>query len=264
VNGAHWANRVSGKAYPREVGTESVIFTLNEPIKVEAGTTYDNLRIRYFVKDGFTSVSASGVSLTDYAMNAQADGLGADLTADLTIVPDFGSGDAMLSLENTGATDGYITLLEISGTPIYIADTVTQVVDVATDDDTFYGKIEMLLDQKYQEDPTVTLDQITLLAARYSTRTNTIETITFCASKCVQLATVYMFCDIGAKIPLQYTEFAIDEIYTIQGMDVYMQGNATFCKLYVKPARFDTYKFWILGVPGSSELGTTTTLGIES
>jgi hypothetical protein len=263
VNGAHWANRVSGKAYPREVGTESVIFTLFEPIKVEANTTYDKLRIRYFVKDGFTSVSASGVSLTDYAMNAQADGLGANLTAALTVTPDFGSGDAMLSLENTGDVDGYVTVIEVSGTPIYIADTVTQVVDVATEDDTFYGRIEMLLDQKYQEDPTVTLDQITLLAARYSTRTNTIESITFCASTCVQLATVYMFGDIGTKIPLQYTEFAIDEIYTIQGMEVYMRGNATFCKLYVKPARFDTYKFWKLGTPGSSELGTTTMLGSD-
>jgi len=263
VNGAHWANRVSGKAYPREVGTESVIFTLFEPIKVEANTTYDKLRIRYFVKDGFTSVSASGVSLTDYAMNAQADGLGADLTAALTVTPDFGSGDAMLSLENTGDVDGYVTVIEVSGTPIYIADTVTQVVDVATEDDTFYGRIEMLLDQKYQEDPTVTLDQITLLAARYSTRTNTIESITFCASTCVQLATVYMFGDIGTKIPLQYTEFAIDEIYTIQGMEVYMRGNATFCKLYVKPAHFDTYKFWKLGTPGSSELGTTTMLGSD-
>ena len=263
VNGAHWANRVSGKAYPREVGAESVIFTLFEPIKVEANTTYDKLRIRYFVKDGFTSVSASGVSLTDFAMNAQADGLGADLTADLTVTPDFGSGDAMLSLENTGDVDGYVTVIEVSGTPIYIADTVTQVVDVATEDDTFYGKIEMLLDQKYQEDPTVTLDQITLLAARYSTRTNTIESITFCASTCVQLASVYMFGDISTKIPLQYTEFAIDEIYTIQGMEVYMRGNATFCKLYVKPAHFDTYKFWKLGTPGSSELGTTTMLGSD-
>ena len=263
IHGAHYANRVSGKAYPREVGTESVIFTLNEPIEIEAGETIDNLRVRYLVKDGYVAVSASDVSITDYAMNSQEDGLGSDLTADLTITPTFGSGDAQLELENTGASTGYITVIEISGLPIYIGDPITQQVDIPTDDGTYYGKIEMLLDQKYQVDPTRTLDQITLLAVRYSTRTNTIEQVTFCVNTDEALAGVYMFCDIGSKIPLKHTAFEIDETYIIQGIDIWMKGTATFCRFYLKASRFDTYQFWELAVEGSSELGTTTVLGID-
>lgn len=264
VHGAYYANRVSGKAYPREVGSSSVIFRLNEPIEVKAGEAVENLRIRYLVKEGYVSVSASDVSVTDYEMNSQEDGLGSDLTSNLTITPTFGSGDAQLKLENTGFIDGWVTVLELSGLPVYIGDPITQLVDVDTTEGLYYGKIEMLLDQKYQVDPTRTLDQITLLAVRYSTMTNTIEQVTFCVNTDEALASVYMFCDVGSKIPLKHTAFEIDEPYIIQGMDVWMQGNATFCRLYVKPSRYDTYSFWELAVAGSSELGSTTVLGIEA
>ena len=263
VHGAYYANRVSGKAYPREVGSSSVIFTLNEPIEVKAGETVENLRIRYLVKEGYVSVSASNVSVTDYEMNSQEDGLGTDLTSDLTITSTLGSGDAQLKLENTGLSDGWVTVLQISGLPVYIGDPITQMVDVDTTEGLYYGKIEMMLDQKYQVDPTRTLDQITLLAVRYSTMTNTIEQVMFCVNTDEALASVYMFCDVGSKIPLKHTAFEIDEPYIIQGIDIWMQGNATFCRLYVKPSRYDTYSFWELGVSGSSELGSTTMLGIE-
>jgi hypothetical protein len=263
VHGAYYANRVSGKAYPREVGSSSVIFRLNEPIEVKAGEAVENLRIRYLVKEGYVSVSASNVSVTDYAMNSQEDGLGTDLTSDLTITTTFGSGDANLSYQNTGLTDGWVTVLELSGLPVYIGDPITQLVDVDTTEGLYYGKIEMLLDQKYQVDPTRTLDQITLLAVRYSTMTNTIEQVMFCVNTDEALASVYMFCDVGSKIPLKHKAFEIDEPYIIQGMDVWMQGNATFCRLYVKPSRYDTYSFWELAVAGSSELGSTSVLGIE-
>lgn len=264
VHGAYYANRVSGKAYPREVGSSSVIFRLNEPIEVKAGEAVENLRIRYLVKEGYVSVSASDVSVTDYEMNSQEDGLGSDLTSNLTITPTFGSGDAQLKLENIGFIDGWVTVLELSGLPVYIGDPITQLVDVDTTAGLYYGKIEMLLDQKYQVDPTRTLDQITLLAVRYSTMTNTIEQVTFCVNTDEALASVYMFCDVGSKIPLKHTAFEIDEPYIIQGMDVWMQGTATFCRLYVKPSRYDTYSFWELAVAGSSELGSTTVLGIEA
>ncbi len=220
--------------------------------------------MRYVVEDGYKSITARNVSLTDYAMNSAEDGTGDDLTADLTITGTYGSGDAQFSLlENTGETDGWITTIEISGDPIYIGDTVSQVVEMPSGDDTLYGKIEQTLDQKYQADPTRTLDQITLLATRYGAqRINTVEDMTFCANRNEILAAVYALTDLDARLPVSVPEYGIAEDYYVQGLEVSFRGNTTWVKAYLKPARVETYIFWQVGVPGFSELGLSTTFGI--
>jgi len=264
VNGAHYANRWLGKTYPRRVGSAEVIFMLNTPLKLESGEVRENLRVRYAVIDGYAGISAQNVSITHAAMNSQADGLGDDLTADLDISGTFGAGDAALRIENTSNQEAWITEIEISGDPVYIGDTVTQVVDVDSDDDSLFGQIEMTLDQKYQSDPMRTLGHISVLAVRYSQRTNTVEEVIFCANRNRILASVYMLTDIGGRIPLEVVEYGLREDYYIQGVDTWMDGLYTWCKLYLKPARLDSYRFWKLGEPGYSELGATTTLGIET
>ena len=263
VNGAHYANRWIGKTYPRKVGTTAVIFRLNKPIELEAGQKRENMRVSYVVADGFKRISAQNAALTSSAMNSAEDGSGTNLTADLTITGTYGSGDALLTLENTGDTDGFVTTLEISGDPIYIGDTVSQVVEIASGDDTLYGKIERVLDQKYQSDPTRTFDQITLLATRYGAqRLNTVEYIEFCADKNATLAAVYNLTDLSARLPISVPEYGIAEDYFVQGVEVSFESNRTWCKYYLKPARVETYIFWQVGVPGFSELGLTTAFGI--
>ncbi|MEM5768498.1 MAG: hypothetical protein AAGU32_09470, partial [Bacillota bacterium] len=105
---------------------------LNKPIKLDAGEKRENMRVSYVVADGFKRISAQNAALTSSAMNSAEDGSGTNLTADLTITGTYGSGDALLTLENTGDTDGFVTTLEISGDPIYIGDTVSQVVEIAS------------------------------------------------------------------------------------------------------------------------------------
>lgn len=264
VNGANYASRWIGKSYPRQVGSTTVIFRLNKAIKLDAGETRENLRVRYIVPEGFRSITAKNVSLTDYAMNSKEDGTGTDLTTDLTITASYGSGDALFELlENTGETDGYVTKIELSGDPIYIGDTVSQVVEIASGDDTLYGKIERVLDQKYQSDPIRTLDQITLLATRYGAqRVNTVETIEFCANSNEVLAAIYAMTDQTARLPIHVAEYDISEDYYVNGIENWYDGDFTFCRLYLKPARVETYVFWKIGVPGNSELGFSTRLGI--
>lgn len=263
INGANYATRWIGKTYPRKVGTTAVIFRLNKAIKLDAGDKRENMRVRYVVADGFKSITARNVSLTSYAMNSLEDGTGDDLTADLTITGTYGSGDAQFDLENTGDVDGYVTTIEISGDPIYIGDTVSQVEEIASGDDTLYGKIEKTLDQKYQSDPTRTLDQITLLATRYGAqRVNTVEYIEFCANLNETLAAVYALTDQSARLPIYVPEYDIREDYYVNGIDAWYDGVFTFCRLYLKPARVETYIFWKIGQPGNSELGSSTRLGI--
>jgi hypothetical protein len=265
TNGAHFTNRVLGKCYPKKLGATTEIYRLNSPLSLKAGETRTNLRVSYLVEAGYVSVAADDVAIKGTpAMFVNSNGTGANLSAYLTVTGTFGAADASLTLENTGATDGYVTSLVLEGTPIYIGDTISQVVEIATEGSEYYGHIETVLDQKYQTDPEHNFDQISILATKYSERINTVQDITFCANASNILAGLYMMNDIGSKIPIVYAGGNIDEDYFIHGIEVWSEGNATLCKFTLKPASYDSFNFWAIESLGYSELGETTVLGIES
>lgn len=269
-NGAHFTNRVLGKCYPKKVGTTAEIYRLQTPLSLEAGETREKLRVRYLVEDGYVGVAASDVSLKSSAMWSDRGGTVTDLSADLDVTGTYGAGDAELTLTNSGTVDGYVVGaagvpgIVLQGDPIYIGDTITQIVDIATAGSEFYGHIEMTLDQKYQSDPQRNYTQTEILANRYSERINTIQSIDFCANGSNVLAGLYLLCDVGSKIPLKYDGANVDDYYYIQGIKIRQQGNATFCHYIVKPAIYDNYLFWQLGTADFSELGETTVLAGEN
>ena len=187
-NGAYFANRVLGKCYPKKIGSTAEIYRLQTPLSLRAGETRDKLRVRYLVEDGYVDVAASNVSLKSKSMYSDSGGTVTDLSASLTVTGTYGAGDAELTLTNGGTVEGYVVGgtatpgIVLQGDPIYIGDTITQIVDVATEGSEFYGHMEMTLDQKYQSDPQETYAQIEILANRYSDRINTIQSIDFCAN----------------------------------------------------------------------------------
>jgi hypothetical protein len=269
-NGAHFTNRVLGKCYPKKIGSTAEIYRLQTPLSLKAGETRDKLRVRYLVEDGYVDVAASNVSLKSKAMYSDSGGTVTDLSSSLTVTGTYGAGDAELTLVNGGTVDGYVVGaagvpgIILQGDPIYIGDTITQIVDIATEGSEYYGHIEMTLDQKYQSDPQRNYTQTEILANRYSERLNTIQSIDFCANASNVLAGLYLLCDVGSKIPLKYEGAGVDDYYYIQGVKIWQQGNATFCRYIVKPAGYDNYLFWQLGVAGYSELGETTVLAGEN
>ena len=269
-NGAHFTNRVLGKCYPKKIGATSEIYRLNTPLSLKAGETREKLRVRYLVEDGYVAVAASDVSLKSSSMWSDTGGTVTDLSADLDVSGTYGAADAELTLTNSGTVDGYVIGgtatpgIVLQGDPIYIGDTITQIIDVATEGSEWYGHIEMTLDQKYQSDPQRNYAQIEILANRYSERINTIQSIEFCANANNVLAGLYLLCDVGAKIPLKYDGANVDDYYYIQGVKIWQEGNATFCRYIVKPAIYDNYLFWQLGTADFSELGETTVLAGEN
>lgn len=269
-NGAHFSNRVLGKCYPKEIGATSEIYRLQTPLSLKAGETRDKLRVRYLVKDGYVDVAASNVSLKSSAMWSDRGGTVTDLSAYLDVTGTYGAGDAELTLVNGGTVDGYVVGaagvpgIVLQGDPIYIGDTISQVVQIDTEGSEYYGHMEMTLDQKYMSDPQETYAQIEILANRYSERVNTIESIEFCANADHVLAGLYMLCDVGSKIPLKYEGAGVDDYYFINGIKIWQKDNATFCRFIVKPATYDNYSFWKLGSVGYSELGVTTVLAGEN
>lgn len=64
------------------------------------------------------------VANTDYTANSQADGLGDDLTADISIVITRFANAVILDVTNNGTGTAYITLLKLRGTPAIQSDEV--------------------------------------------------------------------------------------------------------------------------------------------
>lgn len=62
---------------------------------------------------------------TDFLGNSQADGLGVDLSSDLTVTVSKFSESMKIELENTGTSDIYLTFLQARGTAITARDGVT-------------------------------------------------------------------------------------------------------------------------------------------
>ena len=67
------------------------------------------------------------VAGTHYAFNSDPDGGGTNLNANLDVTVTYGANDVSYELTNTGASNGYVTLLKAVGKGIYIYDPVSYV-----------------------------------------------------------------------------------------------------------------------------------------
>ena len=103
----------------------SVVATLEEVVALASGETKE-------VYLGFSNParSVTWVKGTDIKMNVQADGLGADISADLQISSMTSGQGVLLYLTNANAGTGYVHLCQILGTPMTAQDeTKVEAVD---------------------------------------------------------------------------------------------------------------------------------------
>jgi hypothetical protein len=139
-------NAVQIKAHPRAVSAEVDLWTLADKPEIGAGDdlvvwasyTYNNANVG-------AATTIDPVANTDYTMNAQADGGGADLTGDFTVtLTDFGQ-TGKLVIHNGGTGSGFVTLLKMRGTAVYELDPSTLIQEDATSQ-TAYEKRHLKLD----------------------------------------------------------------------------------------------------------------------
>jgi hypothetical protein len=108
------------------------------------------------------------VSTTDYVANAQPDGSGVDLTANISIVLEAFSTATKLTVTNTGGTDAYMTLLKIRGDAITPDEfTFVEASDAASI--TAYGDNLFEVKSDWLQDVNSARDQASLLKLRLST-----------------------------------------------------------------------------------------------
>jgi hypothetical protein len=130
VIGAGQCNQMEITLYPRAIGTAgSELARSGNAFRLRAGETRE-LTLRYRNPDNPNESCAATamilpVASTDYTANAEDDGSGADLTAQLNVYAENKTNAARCVLVNSGSSDLYVTLLKIRGTPLTSGSPIT-------------------------------------------------------------------------------------------------------------------------------------------
>ena len=221
--GTNVVNHFQTSAYPKIIDTgNQVLFSLDKPITLSPGvmTTF---RTSYRDPSGGNPISAVSTSMvtpaitTDYLMNAQSDGGGADLSADLTISATYGTEGVTYSLTNDNANIGYITHLQARGIGVYSYSPIQDIKENAASI-LEHGYHMQFLDQKYKQD--LLLGSLMGEAISYKERNPRVDLskVNLIANRSANLMNALLNIDIGDLVHIKEDESGIDGYYYIQGI----------------------------------------------
>ena len=152
-----------------------------------------------------------------YAAWTNANGTGTELTENFVITISYGAAGASVSVQNTGATGGYITTLKINGK---IVETVSPVTDIQEDATSIaeYGYHELTIDQKYQQDFTSGREKAATILSEEKTPRVAIDRITFNANRDEAHMQYFLQSDIGDLVGIVETQTETNADFFIHGM----------------------------------------------
>jgi hypothetical protein len=208
------------------------------------------------------------MSVGDYSIYNNEDGTGTDYSGSVTITTTFGANSAeFVVVNNTASADLYATKFQCRGFGIYAYDPV--LISASNALPTYPGgggqsansKIqELFLDAKYRDET----ENTQLIANYLLDKINNapkvkFKTVTFYANSSADLMDAFLRADIGSYVKItEDMAGANASDYFINGISFEISAvNIIRCTWYlmwdVEPAG----AYWILGVAGRSELGTT-------
>lgn len=195
------------------------------------------------------------VSTTDYLMNASADGLGADLTANFTVVASRTGRGVSFLITNGGGTAGYVTKLQVRGKGIYRYDAMVEATVAGS-----YGDRVLAVDMIYQNSVNVATDVAHYLAEVYAAPLERVQSVRFLATQSATLLEAAIVREPGDRISVTEPVSGIDHDYTINGVRLeYEHDGSVWCTWNLEMA--DMQRYWLIGVAGSSEIGSSTVVG---
>lgn len=237
-HGDNTLNRLTVNAYPQRIDASPVIlFKLSAPMLIGSGQT---LQIKGYYSDPNGGLPVNGQNMidpvitTDYLVNTASDGSGSNISADLTIVTDYGTEGFTHTVTNGSTSTGYITLFNCRGNGIYTYNSISHIAHDQTSINA-NGTRGDVLNQKYQN----TLDFGRLYAdafVEYDKNPATrIDKITFCANTTGDLMQAFLSLGVGDMIRLRSSKAAIDAYYYIQGREFrVLEGDVIFFSWVVK------------------------------
>jgi hypothetical protein len=249
-------NKVSVRAYPRQLASLGEIWRLDEIRAVTPGssvTIWGTFRDQNYNETIAQNV-VSPAATTDYTMNTQADGLGTNLTASFTVTASIFAGSVKLVVTNGSAYEGYITLLKIRGEALESLN-VSASISENTSSQTTYGKRQLTLELPFQQSTLVANDLSDWLL---SWLTSPLPTVVV---EIINRPTIQFAYELGTLITFASAYYGINHSFRIAKIqhDSLESMQSVRTRWTLEPAAgFQAY--WQLGVAGYDELGVNTRL----
>ena len=249
---------------PRVDTSLQVLFNLDEPIRINAGQTLPDLKVSYKDPTGGSGrvngkdmqPAASG---TDYAMFANQNGTGTNLTANLTFTVEYGSSGAVYrSPTNTGGTDGWITKLQARGYGVYSENPIELFLEDQPSIEEF-GLSVMSIDNAYQSNMSVSETIATTTLGQNKDNRVVPTKIKLIANLNSQLMIAYLMLGVGNLIQVKQDKHQINDNFFIQSKKSRIhQGGVIEFEFGLVDALFANETYWELDIDGKSELEETT------
>ena len=254
-------NRIRYTYSYREIGpVDSVLFSMQRRVEILAGSTI-TLSLRYRdPNEKATDVGATGivkpVALTDFTFNSLEDGTGDDRTNDIELVAfedSLGGNQSELRITNTGTLSGWFLLSQLRGTPLFTYDRPAFIMENIGSIHR-YGLHEWSQQLKYLSDgkELQSLAQRALLL--FGIPISSISLTTFFRDEPTSLLDI----DVGSVIGVGETVTASEPRVRrfVNGVSERMWPWAIETSLILTNSL--PTAFWVVGVPGRSEVGQTT------
>lgn len=196
--------------------------------------------------------------VTDYQMNSASDGSGADLTGSFTATASYTGSGVRFTITNNGTTTGYVTKLQARGRGIYRYTAVIEQNVTAE-----YGQRVLQYDMPFQSSVNVGNDVAAHLARQV--RSRGVKSVTFLANQSPEAMQAALELEPGSsRIAISETVTGLDAVeFTITKVAYRLEKAKKepllWCTWYVLP--LEAQRMWVMGVPGSSEIGVTTVAG---
>lgn len=262
-------SRVQVTTHPRSVDTdnETLLFRLDSPLEVAAQSAQLILAPYRDPQQQASRVGGTDmqtpVPVTDYMANSRDDGQGTDLTEDAALTTEFGGNGARILVENNGASTFWLTELRLRGRGIYdYQNVVLEAIDETAEINV--GKTTGS-DLPYQDNAALGFEIALWLLNLYKDPETLAESASiFVPRSDEDLARRVLSREISDRIGIveQLTGFDVGVTggHFIQSVNVSVDDRDNMSVSWqLAPA--NRQQFWLLEIPGRSELDNTTRLG---
>lgn len=256
---------VSFRPVIRGSGAE-ILYTLPDSISLSPSATF-TLTALYRDPDGGGRISGENmitpVAETDFSFSS-LDGIGNDLNASLGVslnaTYNTGGDRAEITFtNNSGTTTGYLWFFQLRGIALRMRDAV-EVVSEDSASITAYGEKRIQFNTPYQNNFNMAKGIADYLKSKWANPKYKINKVSFVGNVSATLMSAAVNRDLGDMITVTETVTGVNTSLIIIGRRVTItSGNIWHVEYTTRDA--DTGDYFLLGTAGSSELGTTTTLG---
>ena len=230
THGDNILNKITVTAYPKRTDkTTQVLYSLGDVIQVSSGGTkvidvrYQNSVTREYC-NAITSTMIQPVANTDYKMNTAYDGTGTDITSYLTVSVAYHTAEAKITLTNTSAYTGNITLLQLRGLGVYQDSSIRAVAEDSASQ-TNYGHRELNIEQQYQRDTESGELWADKILEKEKTPRTVLNRVDFIANKSDSLMIAFLSMDVGDMVKITESTLSLADYYYIHGIEFNIESG---------------------------------------